>query len=504
MKRLDTKAITEFGIPARILMENAGKGCADLLGRLFTDFLKQGVVVLCGPGNNGGDGYVIARWLSMYGFPVFIIKVGEGKSSPETLANLSLCQKLGTIEFLEPSDENYAEFSETFLAQAGVIIDAIYGIGFKGSLQGEIAELIIDVNLTPAVKVAIDISSGVNADTGAAELAFQANVTMAIESFKFGHFIGRGKEFSGLVKVIPIGIPEVLWEDETAALLMSDDTASLPLRNRFAHKGDYGRIAVFAGSPGLTGAAFMASTAALKAGAGLVTIFCHPADMHYFDNKPYEVMVRTSPLDASGNLDEQALDSVLKSFDTILFGPGCGVSDYTYQILKYITEHWDKPAVIDADGLNVLSQHPDLLKKLAGKPFILTPHWGEFCRLAKIDRQELEDDCLSALKNFVEAYHLNVLLKSHTSIYYDKKVVYVNTSGNDGLATGGSGDILAGLIAGFLAQNLDLHLAAGSAAYYLGRIAEKMAEIQAAFSVTPTDILNNIFLFDSEDETDED
>ncbi|MFO7659864.1 MAG: ADP/ATP-dependent (S)-NAD(P)H-hydrate dehydratase, partial [Candidatus Cloacimonadaceae bacterium] len=194
---------------------------------------------------------------------------------------------------------------------------------------------------------------------------------------------------------------------------------------------------------------------------------------------------------------------LLESFDTILFGPGCSISDYTYQVLHYIIEHWNKPAIIDADGLNSLSQHPDLLKKLVGKPFVLTPHWGEFCRLAKIDLQALEQDCLSELKDFVEAYHLKVLLKSHTSIYYDSKTMYVNTNGNDGLATGGSGDILSGLIAGFLAQNLDFGLAAGSAAFYLGRTAEKLAEIQPAFSITPSDILDNIFIYDLEDEQDE-
>jgi len=504
MKALDNKAMTQFGIPSRILMENAGKGCADLLIKLFPESLKRGVVVLCGSGNNGGDGYVIARWLAMHGNPVFIIKAGEGNSSPETLANLELCQKLGDIEFLEPSDEDYEEFSETVFAQVGVIIDAIYGIGFKGKLQSEIADLIKDVNLIPAIKVAIDIPSGVDADTGAAELAFQANLTLAVDSLKFGHVIGKGKEYSGILQVIPIGIPETLWEEDCDAWLMTNDAACLPLRRKFSHKGDYGKIAVFAGSPGITGAAFMASSAALRAGAGLVTIFCHPDHMHYYDCKPYEVMVKAVPVKSDRKINLDELSAMLENIDVVLFGPGCGVNEYTYQLLDYFTEHWNKPAVIDADGLNTMAQHRELLPRLAGKPFILTPHWGEFCRLAQIEMQALEQDCRSELIKFADANELNILLKSHTSIYYDRDIMYINTSGNDGLATGGSGDILAGLIAGFLAQNMDLPEAAGSAAFYLGQTAEKLAEGQHSFSITPTDILNSLFLFDTEDELGED
>lgn len=501
MKDLDFKAINEFGIPSAVLMENAGKGCADMLLRLFPNFLKQSTVVMCGPGNNGGDGYVIARWLAAYDIPVYVIKVGEGKSSPETLLNMELCQKM-EIEFIEITDNDYEECLDSILAQAGVIIDAIYGIGFKGKLQGQAADLIEKVNTIPAFKVAIDIPSGLNADTGSMELAFRADVTLTMESLKFGHLLGQGRRYSGITEVIPIGIPDTSWENEPAAWVLDEETACLPFRSRYTHKGDYGRIAVFAGSPGFTGAAFMASTAALKAGAGLVTIFTHPDFMSCYNSKPFEVMVKTTPLDKSGKLDEIALDTALEKFDTILFGPGCAVSEYTLQILTYIINKWNKPAVIDADGLNTLTQHPQLIKTLSGKPFILTPHWGEFCRLADIDMQALKNDCLTQLKSFVETNNLKVLLKSYTSIYYDTETMYFNINGNEGLATGGSGDVLSGLITGFLAQNMDFAEAAGSAAYYLGYTADLLIKKQETFSITPTDILDNIFkrdLYDDEE-----
>jgi len=499
MRNLDKRAITDFGIPSRILMENAGKGCAELLMCSFADMLRQGTVILCGHGNNGGDGYVIARWLSSYDIPVYIIKIGNGKSSPETSANLQLCKKIKQIEFIQTTDEDYQEYSESVLSDAGVIIDAVFGIGFKGNLKGEVADLITEINSIPALKVAIDIPSGVDADTGYTELAFRADVTLTMESLKFGHVLGQGKKLSGITEVIPIGIPAELWQDEDSAILLDENTACLPIRSKFGHKGDFGRIAVFAGSPGFIGAAFLATSAALKAGAGLVTIFAPPGIISVYDNKPYEVMVQEIPVDNKGKIDEKALINILEKYDVILFGPGCGVSDYTYQLLKFIIKSWKKPAVIDADGLNTLAMHPEMIAKLEGKQFVLTPHWGEFCRLAMTDMQALYKDCLSSLKKFVEQNKLNVLLKSHTSIYYDTETMYVNISGNDGLATGGSGDVLSGLIAGFLAQKMAPAEAAGMAAYFLGMTAELMAERQETFSIIPSDILNSIFQFNPAD-----
>jgi hydroxyethylthiazole kinase-like uncharacterized protein yjeF len=499
MKELDSRTIKEFGIPSRVLMENAGKGCAELLHNSFSGLLSKGVVVICGYGNNGGDGYVIARWLDYYGYDVSILTVCKGNSSPETIANRDLCKKL-LIEFIDFSDEDFEEFSEAVLFDAGVIIDAIYGINFKGKLNTQVAELIELVNETQALRVAIDIPSGVNADTGIAELAFHATLTLTMEAMKFGHLLGKGKLYSGIVDIIPIGIPDPLWENAEAAVLLDETVAHLPERNEFSHKGDYGRIAVFAGSPGFTGAAFLSSLAAVKAGAGLVTIFSHPEQMQIYDSKPYEVMVRAIPLQSEGKINYTALAETLDKYDVILFGPGCTVSEFTLQTLNFILNEWHKCAVIDADGLNTLAQHPELYAHLADKPIIITPHWGEFCRLTGLSVEDLEQNCLTQLKQFVEAHKTKVLLKSNTSIYYDTEVTYINSNGNDGLSTGGSGDVLSGLIAGFLAQRMCPANAAGMAAYYLGLTAERLAEKQETLSITPTDILDYIFKFEQEED----
>jgi ADP-dependent NAD(P)H-hydrate dehydratase / NAD(P)H-hydrate epimerase len=503
MKRLDERTIRDMGIPSRVLMENAGKGCADILKANFDQLLQEGIVILCGPGNNGGDGYVLARWLDYFGYDVCIICAGEGNSSPETTANRELCEKL-QLDLISTKDDDFEEVSEEILLNASVIIDAVYGIGFRGELPAAVADLMEVVNDVSALKVALDIPSGVNADTGFAELAFQADLTLTLETRKIGHLLGRGKQLSGGVSVVPIGIPLQVWAKEKPAMLWDESNTLLPIRNQFSHKGSFGRIAVFAGSPGYTGAAFMASLAALKAGAGLVTIFCHPDNLSFYNAKPFEVMVNCVPLRADGRVDIPALNLALEKTDVLLLGPGCGVSDYTLNLLEFLAENWTGPAVLDADGLNTLAQHPELLTKLQNKPVVLTPHWGEFCRLARLEMEALERDCITPLKEFADKYNLKVLLKSDTSVYYDGDSTFLNTTGNDGLATGGSGDVLAGLIAGFLAQGLEPVNAAGLAAYHLGKTAELMAEQQETRSITPTGVLDYIFTYpepDAEDYT---
>lgn len=494
MRRLDNRTIKEFGIPSVILMENAGKGCADLLSECFNGQLEKGALILCGSGNNGGDGYVIARWLHYYGYPVSLIRAGEGKSSPETSANRTLCEKL-SLETVSIEMPGFDAYLEELLSDSGVVIDAIFGIGLKGSLTGKTAKLVRKVNEAEILRVAVDIASGLNAENGTAELAFQADLTLTMEAVKYGHLLGQGRLYSGLVEVIPIGIPDHLWEEEEWGVLLDESVAYYPESNPLAHKGDYGRIAVFAGAPGFTGAAFLASLAALKAGAGLVTLFCHPDELLHYKAKPYEVMVKTCPLKQNGSLDTVALKKELAAYNVILLGPGCGIREYTLELLQYLVKHWKKPAVIDADGLNVMAQHQELLEGMQDKPFILTPHWGEFCRLANLKMEDLNQDCLNHLKRFVTATGIRVLLKSHTSIYYDGQILYFNTTGNDGLATGGSGDVLSGLIAGFLARKLEPCDAAGMAAYHLGLTAELLAEKQSTISIIPSDILNNIFLY---------
>jgi hydroxyethylthiazole kinase-like uncharacterized protein yjeF len=215
-------------------------------------------------------------------------------------------------------------------------------------------------------------------------------------------------------------------------------------------------------------------------------------------------MVKPVPLQKDGILDIAALSIELEKVDVILAGPGCGINEYSKKVISFISGQWNKPAVIDADGLNVLAKYPELISGMSGKPIVLTPHWGEFARLVQKEMQELEKDCLAMLKPFVEKHKLNVLLKSHTSLFYDGIDMLFNNTGNDGLATGGSGDVLSGLIAGFLAQGFSPADAAGTAAYFLGHTAELLADVQDTCSILPTDILDNIFTIEYDDTEDTD
>ena len=495
MKRLDSRTINEYGIPSRTLMENAGTGCFRYLQEHHRQELAGGIALLCGYGNNGGDGFVIAYQLQAAGYPVTILEVGTGKSSEETLANRNRCLQCG-IPVLTVRKDNLETEVASCLKGQKVIIDAIYGIGFRGSLEGTVADLVRLVNSLEALKVAVDIASGLNADTGLTGLAFRADVTLTMAALKTGHLIGEGKACSGRTVVIPIGIPDALWEQEQCGVLSGENDIVMPVRNRYSHKGDYGRIAVFAGSEGFTGAAFMASLAALRAGAGLVTIHSHPAQAPLYYHKPYEVMWTDIPLARDGSPDGKTLFDKLARTEVILFGPGSGTGEFTAQVLFLILRYWDKPAVLDADGLNLLSTHPEWYKYLNNKPFVLTPHWGEFCRLAGIRMEDLTREVLFHLTSFVHTHKVAVLLKSHTSIYYDGKHLIYNTTGNDGLAKGGSGDLLAGLLTSFLAQGLARDKAAQAAAWWLGKTAERLAQARKAFSILPEDILSQLFVED--------
>lgn len=496
MRALDNRTIDELGIPSAVLMENAGKGCADYLIKNHAEALSKAVLVLCGFGNNGGDGFVIARWLHYYKINVNILLVNRGDSSTETLSNLAICQKLDIpiYKLWEMSSESDLEINlKALLIQSDVVIDAIYGIGFRGKLSAPILKLIETVNSGASLKVAIDIPSGLNADTGYAEVCFEADQTLTMAAKKYGHYLGNGRKLCGNVSVIPIGIPSEYFDACKAGYEIDDTNVFLPSRGKYSHKGDNGRIAVFAGSPGFTGAAFLAATACLRAGAGLVTIFCHPDQMQYFNNKPYEVMVRELPVDNDGKLDQPALQESLTAYDVLLFGPGIGVTEESYHLLHYLLSFWDKLGVIDADGLSILAAHPELISLLKNKKIVLTPHWGEFCRLAKITRQDLEADCLLQLKKFVGSTDTKIYLKSHVSIYHDGHDLIINTAGNDGLAKGGSGDILSGLTAGFMGQDFPVHLAAPTAGWYLGKTAERLIQLKPSHALMPTEILDKIF-----------
>ena len=495
MYHLDKYTIEKIGIPGKVLMENAGKGCAE---NIASEFLhsKDKIALFCGSGNNGGDGFVIARFLRKWNYyPTIFLLGNQDKMTPETKENFDLCDEMNIEIHRFLTIEEWQDFNLD-LGFYDLVIDAIFGVGFKGTVRGWIAELIKEINNFGKKIIAIDIASGIDADTGQAEIAVKADQTYTMEAYKYGHFLGKGREKSGYVKIIDIGIPGKLYKRfPPKAELITKNNVKYPVRSRFSHKGDFGKIGIIAGSPGFSGAAILSSKAALRAGAGLITLF-HPKGMELiFENQLLEVMTYSIPEDDNGNILVTDLWEKLSSMDVLLIGPGIGTSHKLVKFVEAILEKWEKPVVIDADGLNILANNENILKSISGKPVILTPHIGEFSRLHKREISDISQHPVQELEDFTQKYKTNVLLKSATSIFSDGSHLVFNISGNDGLSTGGSGDVLAGIIVSFLGQNSSLKDAAVSASFLLGKTAEKLSKIRKSASIIPSDIIDEIFKY---------
>ena len=420
--------------------------------------------------------------------------------SPETFENYKSCEEL-QVEM--ESVEDTEELND--LSKFDLIVDAIFGVGLQGTIRGWQAEIIDKINKSGKPVVAIDIASGVDANTGQAEVAVNADYTLTMAAYKYGHFIEKGREKSGIVRVIDIGIPDEIYEKfPSKAKLIYDQNVKYPKRFPLSHKGHYGRVGIIAGSPGFSGAAIMACRAALRSGAGLITLF-HPEEMSLiFETQLLEVMTYSIPElpfvrgDVSGKPETEGFNDFFKklsSMDTLLIGPGMGTTPKAKELINFVLKNWEKPAVLDADALNLLSENESILKLVMDKPFILTPHIGEFAKLAKKEISEILVDPLKALEEFTQKYKCCVLLKSATTIFADNKEFIFDISGNDGLSTGGSGDVLAGIIVSFLGQKLSLKDAAISASFMMGKTAEKLAKTRKPASIIPSDIIEEIFKY---------
>ncbi len=495
----DKHTIEKVDIPGKKLMENAGRGCAEFI---LNEILQpaglkkntdQKIIIFCGSGNNGGDGFVIARYLTENEYPVIIALTGsEAKMSPETKENFTRCLELG-IPVKKLTNQADWEAAKIDLNEYAIIVDAVFGVGFQGEVGGWYKELFTLINQSASLRIAIDISSGIEADTGKADDAIMADYTLTMANFKFGHLLGEGRKRSGEVLVIDIGIPEEIYvKFPPAGKLITADNVIFPERDRFSHKGTYGKIGIIAGSPGFSGAAIMASRAALRSGAGLIKLF-HPQGMEtIFETSLIEVMTHPIPEDING-IDLESFYLLLEGLDALLIGPGIGVSAGTEKLVEFLLLKWHKPLVIDADAINVIASNHKFKQMLKGR--LLTPHTGEFSRLSGKSVNELQVDPVRFVKEFAAEHECSILLKSATTLFSDGREIMFNISGNDGLSTGGSGDVLAGIIISFLGQKLDVKDAAISASYLLGATAENLAEIRKPASIIPTEIIEELFKY---------
>ena len=483
MRRLDQRAIAELGISGATLMENAGRGAAEAIRALLED-LKAGrsgarVVVVCGKGGNGGDGFVVARWLRKWGARVeVLLAFPEDEIRGDAGEKLRELKRSGVRPWLVED----LEAAEETLARADVIVDALLGTGSRGAPEGRVARLIELINASGRPVVALDIPSGISADGDAsAGPAVRALLTLTFAGVKRGLVTGPGAALAGHVEVVPIGIAhEEVLRGVTTFLLEADDIEPhFPPRPRDAHKGSYGHLLVVAGSLGKTGAAALAATAALRAGVGLVTVATPASQQPVVAGLVMEAMTEPLPETGARTLALKAREVVTELAavrDAVALGPGIGLDEETGAATRALTAEVTKPMAIDADGLSALAGHLDALRS-APAPRCLTPHPGEMARLLGGSVADVQRDRLETVRQFATRHRVHVVLKGAWSAIGDPEGrVFVNPTGNPGMASGGTGDVLTGILGAFLARGMAPGAALQSAVYLHGLAGDIAAE----------------------------
>lgn len=484
----------ETGIPFLKLMSLAGNACTRAIMEAFP--ADQGkVVVVCGKGKNGGDGFVIARKLLDNDYDVSVVLAFGNPTAGDAQINYEKALEAGVPVFNFSPDPHYAQ---QVIANADLIVDAIFGIGFHGAANEDQAEVFDLISRSRGLVVAIDVPSGVNTDTGEVEgAAVKADATLAISCLKPAHVLFPAREFCGETLVLDIGISEASFSSvdcELQALNHGEVADLLPKRKRTAHKNDFGHVLVIGGSRNMPGAACLASNAALRMGAGLVTVaFPESAYSAFGAQLSMEIMRVPVAETKTGQLTMEALPDLftaMKKATVIVLGPGLGTGEAVEKVIAAVLEQATVPVVLDADGLNAVAKQMQLLKDTKA-PLILTPHLGEFARLTGKPVAELKAHRKESIRSFVEEYKVTLLLKGADTLVtsFQNEKITVNTTGNQGLAKAGSGDTLTGIIAGLLAQRMEPEQAATVGAYLHGALAEEVAENNATRSMVASDLI---------------
>jgi hydroxyethylthiazole kinase-like uncharacterized protein yjeF len=498
MREADRRAIEEVGIPSLVLMENAGRQTVAAIEAMYADLSDRHVGVLCGRGNNGGDGFVVARTLAQRGVDVSVFLIGQvADVRGDARVNLEVLGRLG-LSVVEVADSQAWELHFSELSGCTLLIDAIFGTGIKGPITGLIESVIADVNAAGIPIVSIDLPSGLSADSH--ELlgpSIEATLTVTLAAPKLPLVLPPGEAAAGDIVIADIGIPADVLESvdgpRVELLTRASMRELITPRTPDSHKGDYGRVLIVAGSRGKTGAAHLSGIGALRSGAGLVTVATPNSCLDIIAAMAPEYM--TEPLDEAVNgLDEDGVDRLIElARDVVAVGPGLGQAEGTRAFVKLFVDRATTPLVLDADALNAFADNPDRLTGREGRDVIITPHPGEMARLVGMSIDEVQASRLEIARNFAVAHHLYVVLKGHrTLIATPDEKVFINPTGNPGMATGGTGDILTGMIAGWLAQLLDAEAACKIAVYLHGMAGDLAEADEGEVSMTASDLAGHI------------
>ena len=498
MREID-KATIEFGLPGRILMENAGRGAAQILLERLSGIGAEKIGVLAGRGNNGGDGFVIARHLAQKGIDVIVYLLSKASLvKGDALSNLELLYQLGVSVIEIPNRKTFLD-NLISMRHRDLWVDAIFGTGLKSDIEGYIKDVITFINSLKKPVMAVDLPSGIDSDTGrVCGEAVCANITATFGYAKAGHYLYPGAGYSGKVEIIDIGIPPLI-ADRIAPKqhLLGDKIISsyLKPRDKEAHKGTTGHLFIVAGSPGKTGAAAMTAMAAMRAGAGLVTIGVPKSLNPVIEPMILEAMTCPLPENTEGFLSESSFDAIMHNLDgkkCLAIGPGLGTDSSTKKLVIKILRGSSLPVILDADGLNLLAGETGLLKKLK-VPVIMTPHPGEMSRLTGKNISQIQEDRISCARDFAREFNVHIVLKgAGTVIAHPDGRVFINPTGNSGMASGGMGDILTGIIAGFVTQGYPAEEAVRTGVYLHGAAGDDLAKNMGPFGFLASDVLKSI------------
>ncbi len=484
MKKADMLSDTEYGVRELTLMKNAAKGCADVIIPFISE--KDKIVILCGKGNNGGDGYELCTILDGMGYSVCAVNILDTEPTGNASGKVySDCVKNSSAVL--SSDKAYA-----VLSNATMIVDAIFGTGFGGNIERNsfVGNVIEKANEASAKRIAIDVPSGINAGDGRiSDVNFKADITITMAYVKTGLLSYPAREFCGEIKVIDIGYPQPLCREIKSDAIIPDDSFvknTIPKRKRNSHKGMYGRLLMYCGSRYMTGAAVLAANAALRSGVGLVNIAREPETLSILQSHLTEPIF--SPI--SGNSDNKfnSLLTLSEKATSVLIGCGIGNDTGDADICKNLIKNVKSRIIIDADGINAICGNTNILREANLVP-VITPHPLEFARLIGKGTDEVQADRLNLARNFAAEFGCVVVLKgAGTVIASPDGRLAINVCGSPGLAKGGSGDVLAGLIASFSAQGYDAFESAMLGVYLHAKASDILSKEISESGFVPSDL----------------
>lgn len=481
MKEIDNYSIQKIGIPSLVLMERAALSVVEVLSKEIQK--KDSILIVCGTGNNGADGIAVGRILYHLGFNVDILVVGDrAKGTQEFQTQLNISKNIGMNIFNQQDENEY-----------NIVVDAIFGIGLSKDVTGIYKEIIEWMNATSAKIYSIDIPSGIHANTGKVmNIAVRADETITFGFHKVGNILYPGAEYAGKITLKDIGFPDKAREYTQPECFMyeEEDIKRLPQRANYSNKGTFGKVLVIAGSRNIAGACYLSAKAAYRMGAGIVQIFTANENREVLQTLLPEALITT--YDKESFYKDSYVESVIHEIKTaasIIIGPGIGLEQEAKQLLVLVLEHGEVPTIIDADGINLLAtEYPGKYKDLP-KNYILTPHLKEMSRLMRCNVDIIRGELLSIAQEATTKCGYTLVLKDTRTIVACGESKYINTTGNNGMATGGSGDVLTGIIGALSAQGMEPFAAAALGVYIHGRAGDGEAFKKGLYSMIASDII---------------